>query len=110
MDQLQRPRFFPEPLTQYTLKEMTIIWHLYGGRDFTEPTKDESTPAGEVLGGMEFRGKEVSRPVPIKTPLASWRECCAYVDGTPRKTGGGPGRDHSLLVEVELDKVSDKMY
>ena len=34
MDQLHRPRSFPDPRSQYTLKDMTVVWHLYGGRDF----------------------------------------------------------------------------
>ena len=42
-DQLQRPKHYPEPVVAYTLKEMTVIWHMYGGRDFQPSTPPSST-------------------------------------------------------------------
>ena len=95
MDQLYRPRSYPEPKTQYTLKDMTVVWHLYGGRDFA------------FTGGSAGKGRQpVSRELrPIRhSPLRYWgtrKDVC----GSSLKTGGGVGRDHSVLVEVELDKV-----
>lgn len=69
---------------QYTLKEMTLVWHLYGGKDF------------EQQGNVgQWRRKQVS--------LASWQHRECYVMSS--KLGGGPARDHSVLVEVELGKV-----
>ena len=40
-DQLHRPENFPVPVTMYTLKDMNVIWHLYGGSDFQK----SSTPS-----------------------------------------------------------------
>lgn len=33
-DLLKAPPNFPAPVLRYTLCEMTLIWHMYGGRDF----------------------------------------------------------------------------
>lgn len=33
-DLLKAPRHFPAPILRYTLCEMTLVWHMYGGRDF----------------------------------------------------------------------------
>ncbi|EFN86545.1 Autophagy-related protein 2-like protein A [Harpegnathos saltator] len=35
-DLLQAPPNFPAPVLKYTLCEMTLIWHMYGGKDFEE--------------------------------------------------------------------------
>lgn len=97
MDQLHRPRSFPDPQTQYTLKEMTLVWHLYGGRDFSVP------PAAETVRGR--RGPERERQSKDRTSLRCWSGKNMGLHGTSWKSGGGAGRDHTVLVEVELDKV-----
>lgn len=33
-DLLKAPKHYPDPVYRYTLREMTIIWHMYGGLDF----------------------------------------------------------------------------
>lgn len=99
MDQLQPPRSFPDPHTQYTLKEMTVVWHLFGGRDF-------STPQSPHAAGGRGRGKD-PEGARRRTGLRCWekrRDVCLH--GCAWKTGGGSGRDHTVLVEVELDKVT----
>ena len=37
-DQLRAPEYFPEAVLRYTLCEMTVIWHMYGGQDFGTPS------------------------------------------------------------------------
>ena len=32
-DQLNAPANFPTPIMKYTLQEMTLVWHIYGGND-----------------------------------------------------------------------------
>ena len=102
MDQLRRPASYPTPLTQYTLKEMTVVWHLYGGLDFP-PAEGE----GEGRGGKRREeGREKKREKKRKTALRCWRDRKdTTLWGNTWKSGGGVARDHSVLVEVELDKV-----
>lgn len=33
-DELKAPKHFPKAVLSYTLREMTLVWHMYGGRDF----------------------------------------------------------------------------
>lgn len=33
-DLLKAPRHFPPAILRYTLCEMTLVWHMYGGKDF----------------------------------------------------------------------------
>ena len=42
-DQLRAPEYFPEAVLRYTLCEMTVIWHMYGGQDFGTPTPRNRT-------------------------------------------------------------------
>ena len=99
MNQLLRPHTFPSPQSQHTLKEMTIICHLYGGKDFIL----EDT----VTGGRRNNGKSFARE-PFS--VTSWRQPQhkhgLHLQGRSWKLGGGLERDHSVLVEVELDKVT----
>ena len=43
--QLHRPKHFPEPVQTFTLKEMSVVWHMYGGRDFGPPLRSKSSPS-----------------------------------------------------------------
>lgn len=38
IDVLQAPKEYPIPVVRYTLREMTLIWHMYGGTDFGTKT------------------------------------------------------------------------
>ena len=100
MDQLRRPSSYPSPLTQYTLREMSVVWHLYGGMDFA-PVEGERGRGGR---GEDPDSTGGSRR---KTALTYWasRKDTALC-GRVWKSAGGVARDHSVLVEVELDKVS----
>ncbi|XP_012721537.2 autophagy-related protein 2 homolog A [Fundulus heteroclitus] len=94
-DLLRAPSWFPVPQTRVVLKEISVVWHLYGGRDFggkpmgahaQNSNRGRSVPAG-------VRGSP-SRSVTSSRPQNSWR------------WAGGSGRQHSLLMEIQLTKVS----
>ena len=34
-DQLKAPEHFPPAVQRYTLKEMSLVWYMYGGSDFS---------------------------------------------------------------------------
>ncbi|KAK5601806.1 hypothetical protein CRENBAI_020163, partial [Crenichthys baileyi] len=94
-DLLRAPSRFPVPHTRVVLKEISVVWHLYGGKDFggkpmsihaQNSNRGRSVPAG-------IRGSP-SRSVASSRPQNSWR------------WAGGSGRQHSLLMEIQLTKVS----
>uniref|UniRef100_A0A4W6EXS9 Autophagy related 2A n=1 Tax=Lates calcarifer TaxID=8187 RepID=A0A4W6EXS9_LATCA len=94
-DLLRAPSRFPVPQSRVVLREISVVWHLYGGKDFggkpmsihaQQANRGRSVPAG-------VRGSP-SRSVASSRPQNSWR------------WAGGSGRQHSLLMEIQLTKVS----
>jgi autophagy-related protein 2 len=45
-DLLKAPDNYPPAEYRYTLKELTVVWYVYGGSDFSDAPK--STPIGKV--------------------------------------------------------------
>lgn len=87
-DLLRAPAHFPVPSSRVVLREVSFIWHLYGGRDFgLHPT---------YRARVGFTGPRVSpsRSSGPNRPQNSWR------------TQGGIGRQHQVLMEIQLSKVS----
>lgn len=169
-DQLQRPKHYPEPVVAYTLKEMTVIWHMYGGRDFqpsTPPSSTSPSPSSSPHSSHRHNSNATTatshsnthyytsaqdqfhpgrttytyRPntgsngrTTKSTDLMSGASSSTgsyALSSSPRagrdrsssgkrrsggggkratpsdwRVAGGPGRDHSVLIELELDKVS----
>uniref|UniRef100_A0A3Q4G063 Autophagy related 2A n=1 Tax=Neolamprologus brichardi TaxID=32507 RepID=A0A3Q4G063_NEOBR len=83
-DLLRAPSRFPVPQSRVVLREISVVWHLYGGKDFGGRPIGRSAPV---------RGSP-SRSAPSSRPQNSWR------------SAGGIGRQHSLLMEIQLTKVS----
>ncbi|KAI4791481.1 hypothetical protein KUCAC02_033981 [Chaenocephalus aceratus] len=94
-DLLRAPSRFPVPQSRVVLREISVVWHLYGGKDFggkpmsihaQNTNRGRSAPAG--VRGSPSRSATTSRP------QNSWR------------WAGGSGRQHQLLMEIQLTKVS----
>uniref|UniRef100_A0A671XNC5 Autophagy related 2A n=1 Tax=Sparus aurata TaxID=8175 RepID=A0A671XNC5_SPAAU len=94
-DLLRAPSRFPVPQSRVVLREISVVWHLYGGKDFggkpmsihaQHANRGRPAPAG-------VRGSP-SRSVTSSRPQNSWR------------WAGGSGRQHTLLMEIQLTKVS----
>ncbi|XP_061156845.1 autophagy-related protein 2 homolog B isoform X1 [Syngnathus typhle] len=79
---------FPIPEVRYLIKEISIVWHLYGGKDFGRVTFTAS-PA-------RSRGT-TPHSSPSQTPVRQ-----ARISG---RTGGGKGRNPDVLMEIQLSKV-----
>uniref|UniRef100_A0AAX7UWQ0 Autophagy related 2A n=1 Tax=Astatotilapia calliptera TaxID=8154 RepID=A0AAX7UWQ0_ASTCA len=94
-DLLRAPSRFPVPQSRVVLREISVVWHLYGGKDFGG--RPMSLHAQNVNRGRSVptgvRGSP-SRSAPSSRPQNSWR------------SAGGVGRQHSLLMEIQLTKVS----
>ncbi|XP_054648110.1 autophagy-related protein 2 homolog A isoform X2 [Dunckerocampus dactyliophorus] len=94
-DLLRAPSRFPVPQSRVVLREISVVWHLYGGKDF-------GGKPSSIHGQHANRGRSVpsgvrgspSRSVGSSRPQNSWR------------WAGGSGRQHSLLIEIQLTKVS----
>ncbi|XP_029142482.1 autophagy-related protein 2 homolog A, partial [Protobothrops mucrosquamatus] len=90
-DLLKAPSHFPMPESRVVMREISVVWHLYGGRDFG--------PGRSASGHMTKSSLPSTRSSPSRSsvpgrPQSSWR------------AQGGPGRIHDLLMEIQLTKVS----
>uniref|UniRef100_A0A8C5AZW6 Autophagy related 2A n=1 Tax=Gadus morhua TaxID=8049 RepID=A0A8C5AZW6_GADMO len=83
-DLLRAPAGFPVPQSRVVLREVSVVWHLYGGKDFGG--RGRSVPAGVRCSPSRSTGPS--------RPQNSWR------------WAGGSGRQHALLMEIQLSKVS----
>ncbi|KAK8735432.1 hypothetical protein OTU49_005389 [Cherax quadricarinatus] len=48
VDQLRAPKHFPTASVKYTLQELTVVWHMYGGSDFKTPSYSTPTHTRRV--------------------------------------------------------------
>lgn len=87
-DLLRAPAHFPVPCTRVALREVSLVWHLYGGRDFG------SHPGHRTRVGVGAHRGSPSRSSGANRPQNSWR------------TQGGSGRQHHVLMEIQLSKMS----
>ncbi|XP_027632179.1 autophagy-related protein 2 homolog B [Tupaia chinensis] len=83
-DTSKAPVHFPIPVIRYVVKEVSLVWHLYGGKDFgavppTSPAKSYISPQSS----------------PSHTPTRQGRNMVC----------GGKGRNHDFLMEIQLSKV-----
>ncbi|CAH2327935.1 autophagy-related 2 homolog B isoform X1 [Pelobates cultripes] len=85
MDNSKAPVNFPIPVIRYVVKEISLVWHLYGGKDFGHGF----TPASPAKNYMSPHSSPSSTPTRRGSSLVR----------------GGRGRNHDLLMEIQLTKV-----
>ncbi|XP_030641970.1 autophagy-related protein 2 homolog B isoform X2 [Chanos chanos] len=79
---------FPVPEVRYLVREISVVWHLYGGKDFSSGTY-MSSPA-------RSRGA---------TPHSSPSQTAGRQPRSGSRAGGGWGRNPDVLMEIQLSKV-----
>ncbi|MEE6494448.1 hypothetical protein FKM82_017142 [Ascaphus truei] len=85
LDTSKAPVHFPVPVIRYVVKEVSLVWHLYGGKDFgsalppTSPAKNYMSPHSSQSNTPTRHGRSIVR--------------------------GGRGRNQDLLMEIQLSKV-----
>ncbi|XP_036887104.1 autophagy-related protein 2 homolog B isoform X2 [Sturnira hondurensis] len=82
-DRSRAPLHFPPPVVRYVVKEVSLVWHLYGGKDFG--TAPPTSPAKSYIPHSS----------PSHTPTRQGRNTVC----------GGKGRNHDFLMEIQLSKV-----
>ncbi|KAG8449121.1 hypothetical protein GDO86_015975 [Hymenochirus boettgeri] len=85
MDTSKTPLHFPVPVVRYVVKEVSLVWHLYGGKDFG------SAP-------------------PHVSPVKHYMSPHSSPSNTPTRCGnsllrGGKGRNQEFLMEIQFTKV-----
>lgn len=113
-DLLKPPKHFPVAVLRYTLCEMTLVWHMYGGYDFKSSQKEEEIEklgkkktvnfsdnnlnnerlAGGVTYSTKMPGEVNFKSLPNKK-----------LQNMTWQTKGGVAREHGVLMELQLNKV-----
>ncbi|CAG9136613.1 unnamed protein product [Plutella xylostella] len=130
-DVLKAPRSFPPPELRYTLCEMSVVWHLFGGNDFKLPgdtapsassKKNVTINEGDSRQGSPKTNKRTTEYEPYEAGRAitqAYRQSgVRWSAGSERvtqrapseplaawRTRGGPGRDQATNVAVSLSKI-----
>ncbi|XP_069771921.1 autophagy-related protein 2 homolog B-like isoform X4 [Narcine bancroftii] len=93
MDKSKAPLHLPIPETRYAVKEISVVWHLYGGRDFGTAVTSRSP-----IKNIPMRpGSRSSHSLPSQPS--------AHHSHSTRRVQGGPGRNHNILMEIQFSKV-----
>uniref|UniRef100_K1RSP2 Autophagy-related protein 2 n=1 Tax=Magallana gigas TaxID=29159 RepID=K1RSP2_MAGGI len=100
-DLLKAPDHFPNAEYRYTLKELTIVWHMYGGSDFSDTPVQQKPVETEVV--MSRKMKDYGEYVTETSVRFASKG--SSVDRIPWTQRGGVGRDHDTLMELQLTKV-----
>ncbi|XP_053671919.1 autophagy-related protein 2 homolog A [Anopheles nili] len=129
-DLLKAPEDFPSAVERYTICEMTVTWHIYGGRDFLtkEDRKRKVKQTAPVGGASRPNDKQTTVAtagtvyLPTALPMSeAYKSGVSYSKGSPSvtfggaaqaalakltwKTRGGPDRQHDVTMEIHISKV-----
>ncbi|KAK5648479.1 hypothetical protein RI129_003371 [Pyrocoelia pectoralis] len=98
-DLLKPPKNFPTPVMRYTLCELSLVWHMYGGNDFnsSDNKKKKSVNFSDLRAGVCYSntrsGEVIFTSTQKKKTNMTWQ------------VEGGANRDHDVLMELQLNKV-----
>ncbi|XP_058129577.1 autophagy-related protein 2 homolog A [Anopheles ziemanni] len=129
-DLLKAPEGFPSAVERYTICEMTITWHIYGGRDFLtkddrrKKTKQQQQQVAGQGQPVATGAKVTTSNFPTAMPMSeAYKSGVSYSKGSPSvsfgggsaaaaalakltwKTRGGTGRQHDTTMEIHISKV-----
>uniref|UniRef100_A0AAG5CVV1 Autophagy-related protein 2 n=1 Tax=Anopheles atroparvus TaxID=41427 RepID=A0AAG5CVV1_ANOAO len=130
-DLLKAPEGFPSAVERYTICEMTVTWHIYGGRDFLtkedrrKKTKQQQQAGGQAVGSkgdQKFTASSGTTNFPTALPMSeAYKSGVSYSKGSPSvsfgggsaaalakltwKTRGGSDRQHDTTMEIHISKV-----
>ncbi|XP_059810801.1 autophagy-related protein 2 homolog A [Hypanus sabinus] len=94
-DLLKAPSRFPVPDTRIMLREISVVWHLYGGKDF-----------GSLRPSSFHSHSPRMKPVAVSARSSPSRSAFPNRPQNTWRMQGGSGRNHDILMEIQLTKVS----
>jgi autophagy-related protein 2 len=110
-DLLKAPKDFPMASMRYTLCEMSLVWHMYGGNDFN---MEDDKKKGTTTDTSYVQSWQKNLPM-----SEAYKVGVSYSKGSPSvtlgvnpllakltwKTRGGRHRKHDVLMEIHVNKV-----
>lgn len=111
-DMLRAPQGFPQAVTRYTLCDLTISMHFYGGNDFPSEKKDDETAKAkepEMHSGDSYMSEAYRKGVSYSKDSSRVTFTGKTNSKTPRaqrswKERGGLNRNFDVCVEVHSSK------
>ncbi|KAK0093179.1 hypothetical protein PV326_014144 [Microctonus aethiopoides] len=121
-DLLKAPKHYPPAILRYTLCEMTLIWHMYGGKDFgnspsvnkkhvtidDSPYRFDNSIAtrgrSTMVGFSKVNPNEVRFSSVPNSPRGKIKSSSS-LPSNDWYVQGGPGRQTDVLMELQLNKV-----
>lgn len=103
-DLFKAPKHYPIPVIRYTLCDMTIVWHMYGGNDFTEAKNSDTRKKtvnfseAQFIDSVNFSNMSNSEVV-FTTKAIKQKENLPWVQR------GGLNRNLNVHMELQLNKV-----
>ncbi|KAK9497547.1 hypothetical protein O3M35_004247 [Rhynocoris fuscipes] len=119
-DSLLSPKYYPVPISKYTITDMTLVWHMYGGSDFCQSKKnvnfelrDKNQRSSKNWSENDKKNQEQSKningnnsyflDVINNTPINRKRH--QRSDKGNWQLIGGADRMHSVLMQLQFNKV-----
>ncbi|XP_055954080.1 autophagy-related protein 2 homolog B-like [Argiope bruennichi] len=123
-DVLKAPKHFPDPLDTFTLREMSLSWHFYGGSDFKR--KKRSSRNKKKDAGVTFSDSKsvivdsnqstvtfckISNITPLSGTSVTYSTEHIPIDHIEEQsletwlTMGGANRNHDVLMELHMRKM-----
>lgn len=107
---------FPIPEVRYLIKEISVVWHLYGGKDFRSAalTASPSRSRGWANSCSDVHALKSSKEKKVfdlllihfrSTPHSSPSQTPVRQAKSSSRIGGGRGRNNDVLMEIQLSKV-----
>ncbi|XP_072387744.1 autophagy-related protein 2 homolog A isoform X1 [Diabrotica undecimpunctata] len=102
-DLLKPPKSFPTPITRYTLCDMTVVWHMYGGNDFKVAESENKKKT------VQFSETQLNDTVSFSKGNKNEVHITSHMDKKKANMNwivkGGVNRDHDVHMELHLNKV-----
>ncbi|KAJ8968662.1 hypothetical protein NQ314_002185, partial [Rhamnusium bicolor] len=102
-DLLKPPKHFPTPTMRYTLCDMTIVWHMYGGNDFKLLNKENKKKTVNFSDTQPYDSVSFSNR--NKGEVTITNNLDKKKASVPWLLRGGVNRDLNVLMELQLNKL-----
>ncbi|CAF1606489.1 unnamed protein product, partial [Adineta ricciae] len=108
-DILNAPAHLPVPTLRFSIRQISIVWHIYGGSDFTQPKPNDSHQQPVQLNineSVRFSAAAATASTPSTQEKVGGRIYSSY-DTTrlARHERGGPCRDLRTSMEFSISKA-----
>ena len=100
IDFLKAPKGFPSYKSRITLKQLSVLWQIYGGRDFIGSKTDQTVFNINASSAPDINARNNDRNQRVSNKRGDG------ISSSDVKTSGGLERNSAQLLEICLSKIS----